>query len=153
MSDHEPMIHCPPTNEPHTGNYVIFEKLQVGQSTLDGLAALIHWIDGFQDAGKGRVPGGFELVMFYRSFLQRHDGLYPIEKNLAVQARVGRAVMAGWKFGGFLSPGIMTKKGKAMLEVATPDEKELKNVEMDWPGKTDNFDWVEALLNVAGVPK
>lgn len=37
------------------------------QNDLDGLNALIHWCDGYEKAGKGRVPGHFELVMLYRS--------------------------------------------------------------------------------------
>ena len=41
------------------------------QSQLDGLCALIHFCDGLNQAGKGRVPGSFELVMHYRELRNR----------------------------------------------------------------------------------
>ena len=37
------------------------------QSSLDGLNALIHYCEGVENSGKGRVPGSFELIMFYRT--------------------------------------------------------------------------------------
>ena len=40
----------------------------ITQSNVDGMQALIQWIDGFQRAGhQGNVPGGHELIMFYRT--------------------------------------------------------------------------------------
>lgn len=38
----------------------------ITQSNLDGLQALIQFIAGVEGRGEGRVPGSFELTMFYR---------------------------------------------------------------------------------------
>jgi len=38
----------------------------ITQSNLDGLQAMIQFCGGLEAAGKGRVPGSFELTMFYR---------------------------------------------------------------------------------------
>lgn len=37
------------------------------QSEMDGLNALIHWLQGFEAAGHGRIPGHHDLVMHYRA--------------------------------------------------------------------------------------
>lgn len=39
----------------------------ITQSSLDGLQALIQYCNGVEASGKGRVPGSFELLMFYRT--------------------------------------------------------------------------------------
>lgn len=62
MPDYESTVH----NLPNGGDALIIE-LGIWQSTVDGLCALIHWLNGFEAAGKGRVPGHFELVMHFRS--------------------------------------------------------------------------------------
>ena len=68
MTDHEPTIHCPPNSKPHLEADIHLEKLWVTQSTLDGLNALVHWLQGFEAGGNhGRVPGHFDLVMHLRS--------------------------------------------------------------------------------------
>lgn len=41
------------------------------QSQLDGLCALIHFCEGIEASGKGRVPGSFELIMHYRELTRR----------------------------------------------------------------------------------
>jgi len=43
------------------------ENLTISADTMQGLNALIHWIDGFQAADKGKVPGSFSLLMLYRT--------------------------------------------------------------------------------------
>lgn len=42
-------------------------EVLVTQDNVNGLSALIHWLEGFEAAGKGRPPGQFELVMHYRA--------------------------------------------------------------------------------------
>lgn len=42
-------------------------QVLVTQDNITGLSALIHWLAGFEAAGKGRPPGQFELVMHYRA--------------------------------------------------------------------------------------
>ena len=39
----------------------------ITQSSLDGLQAMIRFCEGMEAAGKGRISGSFELVMFYRT--------------------------------------------------------------------------------------
>ena len=151
MSDHEPVIHCPPTNEPYSGNYVVYERLQVSQSTLDGMMALINWCDGFQAGGKGRVPGAWELCMFYRSFRTGHKGVLQVEQNVKTQARLGRAVMLGYRFKEFISPCSLTKDNPGSIQIAQDDE-DYKKWEIEWPKGYDDFDWIETILNMAGVP-
>lgn len=46
-------------------------EITVWPDTLVGLHALISWLDGFEAAGKARVPGHFALVMHYRQLRQR----------------------------------------------------------------------------------
>ncbi len=43
--------------------------LDVSQHSLAAISGLIHWIEGFQAAGKGNVPGHFELIMLYRQLV------------------------------------------------------------------------------------
>lgn len=38
----------------------------ITQENLDGLQALIKFLEGYEAAGKGTVSGSFELTMFYR---------------------------------------------------------------------------------------
>lgn len=47
----------------------------ITQSSLDGIQAILHYCAGVEAAGKGRVPGSFELTMFYRTLsrnIQEH---------------------------------------------------------------------------------
>ena len=153
MSDHEQVAHCPPTNEPYSGNYVVIDKFQVGQNTLDGLNALIHWIKGFEAGGNhGRIPGGFELVMHYRN-LRGHGQQIFVEKNIAIQARLGRACMAGYKFEEFMPPCSLTKDNPGSITITHSSYGGAKKWELQWPAGYDNFDWIEAILNMAGVPQ
>ena len=62
MSDHEPTI----SNLPNDWAVTIV----MHQSTIDGLVALINWLDGFEEGGHKRVPGHFELVMHFRSLVR-----------------------------------------------------------------------------------
>jgi len=39
----------------------------VSEDQYHGLHSLIHWLDGFEAAGKGAVPGRPELVFVFRS--------------------------------------------------------------------------------------
>jgi hypothetical protein len=52
--------------QPHTEDSVTV-PVWITQSSLDGLQALIRFIEGFERAGNGQVSGGHELVMFYRT--------------------------------------------------------------------------------------
>jgi len=63
MTSHENIIRLPPNKRSTTINILI------DQGALDGLNALIHWLDGFQE-GKGRIPGAHDLVMHYRNLGQ-----------------------------------------------------------------------------------
>ena len=51
--------------EPHSQPSVEV-PVWITQSSLDGMQALIQFINGLEAAGKGQVPGGFDLIMFYR---------------------------------------------------------------------------------------
>ena len=53
------------TPTPHAEPSVTL-PIWITQSSLDGLQALIRYCEGYEHNGKGRVTGGFELVMFYR---------------------------------------------------------------------------------------
>lgn len=69
MSAHESPIHLV-DNRPADQRLMTYQEsitISPSQNELDGLNALIHWCDGFEKSGKGRVPGHFELVMLYRS--------------------------------------------------------------------------------------
>jgi len=71
----------------HLRKYSFFEGLdnsedsvtvpvRLTQSSLDGMNALINYCKGLEDSGKGKVPGSFELVIFYRTIkdcLARED--------------------------------------------------------------------------------
>ena len=39
----------------------------ITQSSLDGMITLMNFCDGFEKGGNGKVPGSFELLMFYRT--------------------------------------------------------------------------------------
>ena len=43
------------------------EDLSIKTSTFQALGALVHWLQGFEAGGHGRVPGHFELVMLLRT--------------------------------------------------------------------------------------
>lgn len=64
MSDYEPTV----SNLPAGSALEI--NIPVWQSSIDGLAALISWLDGFEAAGHKRIPGHFELVMHFRQVVQ-----------------------------------------------------------------------------------
>ena len=53
----------------HLGIDSLKLNTDVFQTHLDGLCALIHYCEGVEKSGKGRVPGSFELVMHYRSLI------------------------------------------------------------------------------------
>lgn len=38
----------------------------ITETDLQGLTALVHWLDGFESAKPGQIPGAHELVMFVR---------------------------------------------------------------------------------------
>ena len=59
MSDFEPLIVLDDREATH--------KVTLFRDHLVGMHALIHWLEGFEKSGQGRVPGKFELVMHYRS--------------------------------------------------------------------------------------
>ena len=43
-------------------------EVSMGQDYLDGLHALILWLQGFEAGrGQGVIPGMWELIVFYRS--------------------------------------------------------------------------------------
>ena len=58
----EKPFHCPLGSQP----CVYLDKVWITQDYFDGMCQLINWLDGFEAAGKGRVPGHHELIMFYR---------------------------------------------------------------------------------------
>ena len=55
-----------PNNLPEGGDAVMV-TIPVWQPTINGLYSLLNWLDGFESAGRGNVPGHFELVMHFRS--------------------------------------------------------------------------------------
>jgi len=61
----EPMARFPRSDQPFTEPMA---RLQIilPETQYHGLHSLIEWISGFQAAGKGDVPGYFELVMHFR---------------------------------------------------------------------------------------
>ena len=62
----DPPIHLPPSAEPYTEASVTC-PVWITQSSLDGLAMLIKFCEGMEASGRGKVPGSFELVVFYRT--------------------------------------------------------------------------------------
>jgi len=62
MTNHEPMIHLPKEK-----NEEINFQMWTNQKTVDGLNALIHWLQGHEKKGEGHIPGYFDLVMHYKS--------------------------------------------------------------------------------------
>ena len=73
-------IHLPPSTVPHQEPSVTC-PVWITQSNLDGLQALIKWLEGFESAGKGRVPGSFELISFYRTLCSSIQAHYKPEKQ------------------------------------------------------------------------
>lgn len=73
MSSFEPTIHCPPSEDPHHEPSVVLDKVWIPQSHLDGLNALLHFLDGMERGGQGRVPGKFELVMHLRGLRAQYN--------------------------------------------------------------------------------
>lgn len=59
-------IHLRPSTQPHTEASVTC-PVWLTQSSLDGMQAMIQFCSGMEAAGKGRIPGSFEIVMFYRT--------------------------------------------------------------------------------------
>ncbi len=59
----------------HLGRDMADIPVPIHQHHLDGLCALIHYCDGVEKSGKGRVPGSFELVMHYRAIRTRVAGI------------------------------------------------------------------------------
>ena len=58
MLMHEPLIHLAAEK--------LECKLVVSQEELDGIYALLTWLDGYTSAGSEGVPGHYELLMVYR---------------------------------------------------------------------------------------
>lgn len=59
MLFHEPMIHLREKR--------LRCNVTVSQDDLDGVYALITWLDGYVANGSTAVPGHYELLMLYRS--------------------------------------------------------------------------------------
>lgn len=59
-----------PIHLPSSGIYgqepSVTAEVVITQSTLDGIVQLLTWLEGYQAAKSGQIPGDFELVMFYR---------------------------------------------------------------------------------------
>lgn len=67
-------IHLPPSGQPGTEASVTC-PVWITQGALDGIAMLLAYCDGVEAAGRGRLPGSFELIMHYRqlrSAIQAH---------------------------------------------------------------------------------
>lgn len=62
-----------PTNDTpiHLGKASQEIPVTLFQDHLDGLCTLIHFCNGLAAAGKGEVPGSFELVMHYQELKSR----------------------------------------------------------------------------------
>ena len=59
-------IHLPPSAPGSYAEPSILVRTAVTQSHIDGIIALIHWCEAHEHA-KGRVPGAYELTMFWRT--------------------------------------------------------------------------------------
>ena len=42
------------------------KEFWVDQSHINGLLALMNWLDGYEAAGKGNISGHHELIMHWR---------------------------------------------------------------------------------------
>ena len=72
MNHAEPAIQLPPSKHPYTDPSLTLEGVTLWQRTADGLYALIHWAEGFENSGSiATVPGVFELVLHYRELAAR----------------------------------------------------------------------------------
>jgi hypothetical protein len=58
-------IHLPPSQDPHSEPSIHVE-VWLPQSNLDGLHALLQWLDGYESAKSGKIPGHFELISHFR---------------------------------------------------------------------------------------
>jgi hypothetical protein len=45
----------------------------ITQSALDGICQLLTFCEGLERAGKGTIPGAFDLVMHYRQLREAVD--------------------------------------------------------------------------------
>lgn len=59
-------IHCK-TQRDHQENCETLKDYILTQSEADGLNQLINWLQGFEAARSGQIPGHFELIMHYRN--------------------------------------------------------------------------------------
>ena len=41
-------------------------NIWIPQDHLDGIHALMQWLDGYESAKSGNIPGHFELIMHFR---------------------------------------------------------------------------------------
>jgi hypothetical protein len=48
---------------PKDGTYTV----NLFSDNFRGMEALLNWLEGYRSAGKGEVPGHFELIMHLRS--------------------------------------------------------------------------------------
>lgn len=55
----------------HIGSDRVTVSLTLDQYDLDGLNALLHWLDALEKhGGKGMIPGRHEFHMMYRGLVQ-----------------------------------------------------------------------------------
>lgn len=66
-------------NLPDGGNALIV-PVPIWQGTINGLYALLNWLDGFESAGKGNIPGHLELTTHFRSLKY---AIYELENTKA----------------------------------------------------------------------
>lgn len=59
------ILHCNIKRELQESCEVI-NDFTVTQTDFDGMSKLIHWLEGFQAAKGGTIPGHHELLMFHR---------------------------------------------------------------------------------------
>ena len=50
----------------HIVGHVKPKEFWIDQQYIDGIVALMHWLNGFEAGGHGQIPGHFELVMMWR---------------------------------------------------------------------------------------
>lgn len=55
------------TERSNQENCEIINGFTVTQSEVNGFVKLLHWLEGFQAAKSGQIPGNHEVLMFYRS--------------------------------------------------------------------------------------
>jgi hypothetical protein len=61
----EPQARIPESSQPMTAPNIKV-PVWITEQDYQGLHALLNWLSGFEAAGKGQVPGHFELVMHFR---------------------------------------------------------------------------------------